>query len=369
MGALWWELPGPRRFIQRVVQALRDGKNIVIGVPEYGPDDIPNALQHALNEDGDWYWQRVDAANHADELPAHVLMERFVGDPPPGELWNANLLAQQASFAGKVVWVSNVTAEAWPRWREFITDYAHACRSRPSYARGLCVIPLFGTLAGENVTPEICLSVHLWRGCVDWLDMMLYTANITPLNGLTRTQGDTALATISHLALWDRHVAEVLANESLESLFNPGAILRRIAVERGWNKLHSKAYTWHQGIVDVVDAQGEKTHSAILALNDTNGELDGRIWSAQVGVIFPLIEEHRRRLLRQLGKRLRTPFTTRFGGVIKEVWDLELGHIAAQVKEYSIPLSKTDRQLLDQLVRIRNSLSHLEVLEPDLLRL
>lgn len=369
MSTLWWELPGPRRFIERVAHDLRDGKNVVIGIPKYGPSDLFSAIQRVLREEGNWYWQRIDATNHEGTPPAHMLIERFVLDPPSGELWNANLLAQQNAFAGQVIWVDDMTAEAWPGWREFITDYAHACRSRPPYARGLCVVPLCGALACESITPDICLSLHLWRGCVDWLDMLLYAANIMPHNSLTRIQRDTALAAIAHLALWDQQVADLLANETLDTIFNPENVLRQMAIERGWNKLPPKSHAWHLGIIDVVDAQGEKKHSAVLALNNTDRELEGRIWSAQVGIMFPLIEEHRRRLLKQLEKRLRIPFVTRFGAVINDVWDLEIGHIAAQVKEHRIPLSMLDRQLLGQLVHIRNCLSHLDVLEPDLLNL
>ena len=63
---------------------------------------------------------------------------------------------------------------------------------------------------------------------------------------------------------------------------------------------------------------------------------------------------------------LRVPFITRFGEAITDIRDLEIGHIESQLTK-NPAVSNSIRQLITQLRKIRNALTHLESLDPALL--
>ncbi len=123
---------------------------------------------------------------------------------------------------------------------------------------------------------------------------------------------------------------------------------------------------WCLGLAEIIDGE-EKTHSAALALCNQSDEIRRRIWSAEVGVLFPYVEEQRQRILRRLAGLLRVPFETRFGEVITDWRDLEIGHIESQIVTNGIPVARETRRMLRQLREIRNCLAHQEVIPKNLL--
>ena len=89
--------------------------------------------------------------------------------------------------------------------------------------------------------------------------------------------------------------------------------------------------------------------------------IEQRIWSAQVGVLFPYVETRRRELLARLRRRLVIPFEAADGRIVREYEDLELSHITAQVRRS--PDARDPAWLLgtlDRLVAVRNSIAHFE---------
>jgi hypothetical protein len=116
---------------------------------------------------------------------------------------------------------------------------------------------------------------------------------------------------------------------------------------------------------DVIDGV-EKEHSALLAIRHDTRALQRRIWSAEVGVMLPFVEERRQDILSRFAGVLRVPFTTPFGAEITNIHDLEISHIENQLSN-NPAVSSNIRQLIRQLRKIRNALSHLEPLDPTLL--
>jgi hypothetical protein len=102
----------------------------------------------------------------------------------------------------------------------------------------------------------------------------------------------------------------------------------------------------------------ERIHSAALCESDSKSAIPHRIWSGQVAVLLPYIEEQRRDVLEQIGDQLRLPFKTRFGEVIRDLESLEIGHIALQVPDLN-GIDPALARLIYKLRDIRNQLSHL----------
>jgi len=366
----WWHLPGPGAYVSRIVKDLRDGKNVVLCMPEHSPDGVGAAVREVLGESDWWLWHTLNIAEDGGDMtPAELLFSRFVPDVIPHAIQNAESLLEQRSFGGRLVWLEGLNGLSWPRWKEFLVEYEHAYRSFPTLERSQFCVTLTGGIALDPPPDAVCLSHHYWRGWVSATDMLLYSSMLVHATKLSILQKRLAAAIAGSLALWDPTVSQRLAEASIETILNPGPILRQIADEREWSFLEkgSQDDLWQSGMLDQIDGRVE-IHSAALILGDPDRELERRIWSAEVGVLFPFVEERRRDILRRFGAFLTVPYLTRFGEVITDVRDLELGHIEAQLANNGLLLNSEIVRLLGLLRGIRNSLSHLEPLPSHLLR-
>ena len=369
MTCFWWQLPGPSQFIDRVVQDFRDGKNVILCLPEHLPSGLSNAIRSELGDDWDWHKISLREETYLD--PVHFLFDLFVGEISPNEVRNARTLAQNQKFAGKIIWLDNLTADIWPAWQKFLSDYEQPCRAIPQLHRTLFIVPLVGEIAIAPPVEDVCLSHQTWQGVVSFLDMLLFTANLFPRKNLSNLQKRVAISAIAHLSLWDFEVSERLAAEKIEQILNPEAILTEIAQERGWycdrTKNISFAESWCQGIKNTIEGE-EKIHSAALGFDAlAQGEIKSRIWRGEVGEIFPFIEERRQEIIQRFSKVLTVPFKTSFGEVIKDLRDLEIGHIEYQLNQTDQIVHPDIRRLIKQLKEMRNSLSHLEPINQDIL--
>jgi hypothetical protein len=110
-----------------------------------------------------------------------------------------------------------------------------------------------------------------------------------------------------------------------------------------------------------------KIHSAALAISGGNAEISHRVWSAEVGILFPFVEKKRHEILDQLNEVLQIPFKTRFGDVIEDLQDLEIGHIESQILTNNIGINPKLWNKIQILRQIRNALAHSEPVPIDLL--
>src|SRR2546427_10046367 len=59
MSRLWWQLPGPSRFVARIIQDLRDGKNTVLDIGENYSQTSPSLPLHRRKKPmgaGEAFW-------------------------------------------------------------------------------------------------------------------------------------------------------------------------------------------------------------------------------------------------------------------------------------------------------------------------
>ena len=159
---------------------------------------------------------------------------------------------------------------------------------------------------------------------------------------------------------YDPLIAVEAAKLDLEDLGDPRKWLLDVATGRGWQA--EMMPTWETGTCDEIEDK-EVVHAALLSLaQDAQKHIDFLLWRAQVGVLFPLLEEERRACLQKYASLLKVPHNTGQGSVINDREELELGHIHYQLYD------RIDRQELArlQLLRdVRNALAHQEVVDPE----
>jgi len=364
MSQLWWQMPGPRRFCLRITESLQEGKNVLLQLPAGYPEGLQGNIHLLVGRPAE-HWRVLSIKSGANYRPIDLLVAQFTGTRPD-RLATAGTLANHPKFKGYIIWIDGVESQNWPLWHQFMLDYEHACRALGEYERSVFCLTLVGSVAETPITPQISLDVWRYEQVAGLLDALLYTATIMPEDRIVGIKRRVAITVIAHLALWDPALCEWLARCPLATILRPAAVLQDFACRRGWDR-GDTTIDWCQGTLQTVDGI-QQQHSAIYAFQQDDRELVRRIWIAQLSEIFPLLEQRRQDLLRDLDGYLSVPFTTNYGEIISEKQDLELGHIVWQLGQLQRAGRRDIRiqqaiQSASRLKKMRDTLAHLKVLD------
>ncbi len=351
----WWQLPGPQRFVEQVLGDLREGRNVVLCLPEHGPQDhglfseLASAFQHTTIE-------RLPADGDTEPL---LLFARLYKLPADAAL-TAHALVQSEAFAGRVFRLEGLTMTTWLRWRDFLENYEHVARNIPLLDRTLFIAPLIGLVAALRPESQVGISVREWDDVVGSLDILLFAAQLLPPRRDPPTLNRLLAATIAHVALFDPEVALRLAERPPSVILEPTPLLLEIAKDRSWTADISDS--WASGTRMTFEGE-PRAHAVLKALN---GDLARRLWRAHVSVLFPEIEERRQLVLQRLGKHLALPWDTGTG-IVTDARYLEIGHIAYQLEGLKHRVPREDRMLVQKLKSLRDRLAHLDAAPLDLI--
>src|SRR5665213_2948796 len=165
----WWTLPGPRSFLARATDELRDGRLVLLLIPEWAPVGICDAVKEALQVGGYIDELLVDAT------PPLVQLFRY-GSISTDEGFSLAVLLRTPFFHNRVLWLRGVDATNWPAWREFLNGFQQVSRNQSVTERLLFVVALEGELALSPAENTGGLSVLKWDDCTSDLDIMLYSS-------------------------------------------------------------------------------------------------------------------------------------------------------------------------------------------------
>jgi hypothetical protein len=349
----WWSLPGPQKFVDAVLQDIRDGKSVFVRMPEYCPKRLSSSLKDGLKDD--FHWLSLTVA--ADRKPLDFLYEFCAPEADVRRLRSVQTLSCEQTFEGHVIWLENVAFADWDAWSCFFTEYERVSRAIPISRRTLFLIPITGEHNDHPLPSGVGISTRKWDGWLMRSDMLLYGASRIPECDST-LELDLRSALVTTLAAWDPDLCESLAPLSLSELIAPKPFLENFARYRKWKiqQLSGPERTWLLGLAHMF--HGRKVpHTCVTSLSNGSGELDALIWRAEIGVLMPYIEEQRQLLLCQYQDLLKTPFITKNGARIDDVYDLEIGMIEFQLYNR---ISAEELKRVTNLKNARNNLSHLE---------
>src|SRR5262245_22330997 len=171
MARLWWQLPGPALFVERVVCSLRSGQNVILCLPEHEPAGLSQAVRTAFADES-VSWSTLTIPGLEGPPPANFLCKRFVPNLPANAFRGAQTLCDSESFSGRLLWLDGISGCVWPAWKDFLDEYQHACRSRSLLGRTLFCVALRGELSLAPPPEDVCLTHHYWRGAVSQLDAL-----------------------------------------------------------------------------------------------------------------------------------------------------------------------------------------------------
>ncbi len=369
----WWRLPGPANYVEAVTASLRREINVALCLPDYLLAGLPQAISREFEETRRWESLR---ATGTDEPGPVQLLSRSL-NLPPGVIRNAQTLCATPAFDGRIIWLEVPDEAGWPAWREFLDEYQDACRLRDKPGRTVFCVALKGRLTLDPPPAGEFLARHYWQGCVGSLDITIFAAELFrqhPLNrqSKARLQKKATIAVAASLAQYDPLLVEWLALEPLERLLDLPAVktlLRTFGQARGWQS--DQAQEWRTGMKDEVEGI-ERVHSAVLALNDQTTEIEARIWSGQIGVLFPFIEEQRQIIIESAEDFSWTIGQVSNGETIRDEQELEINHIASQLESAPPAARWANQHLLRRaqtLREIRNRLAHRKPIAIDQLKL
>ena len=364
MASNWWQLPGPSAYCEDAAQDLREGKNIILKLPENMPGGILDCMHRAFPTEEGGSWSK-HVVQDGDRAPINQLYRSFVIDRKPSDIRNPASLAREEALSGRIIWLEGITTELWPEWKEFLENYAHACRSVDPIERLLFCVPLVGQIANTSPHEDVCLSHHKWLGCVDSLDTLLYTHSCFRKKNVPEPLKRLTIAMTASLAQWDPLIVDDISVLPIENIFDPFFVLQRIAEKRCWSSNDYNSPKWHKGQVNIVDGI-KMIHPALLSVSNKIEAVQQKIWAAQVGIMLPFVETCRQRLLQILPIALKVPYKTRFGEVITSRKGLEIGHIESQIYRNGNYVPPELKYMVPKLREIRNRLAHMEPLSLDL---
>lgn len=357
----WWTIPGPRSFLDTIINDVREGKSVFLILPENTPGRISHSLKEAFREDFDW--EMVNVIQGAN--PVEFLYNLLVPNADPRRLRSESSLAGEQDFQRKLIWIEGIPTEDWVVWSKFFFEYERVSRTVPESRRSLFLIRMMGPAVASIPPKAVGLSCLRWDGWLRRNDIQLFSSGCfrERKSGL---ETDLTAALVSELGGWDPILCEYLADFELSKLIQPAKLLEQFAKERDWcfepGPYDEKA--WSKGFWQTY--HGKRTpHTSLGAFLLGSRFLNRLLWKAEIGILMPYIEEKRQELIEQYRRFLKLPYYSKYG-VINDVYDLEIGMLELLLNQSHAP-SKTILGFITNLKLARNQLSHLTPVDSSVL--
>jgi hypothetical protein len=349
----WTDLPGPKAFLAMVEQDLRESKSILAVVPSCFDDQWIGAIRNKMTNF--YEWQEIP--DTVDEFLRDV-SGRNDGLPLAG----ARELIEQG-LEGRGFVLRNPPLDNWKSWVRFLGEFSELNRNLPEIRRNVFLVATEGTeirMPNEPLLSERRIEGYIRRE--DSLIHILQNADDDAKDGLGRS---IRIHVASELAVWDFRLCEELCHLPAPQLMNPYACLKGYADGRGWGGLGPDSDTQdlrREGLLFTIGGE-EFHHSAWLVIHGKLREVEKRIWTAQVRVLFPIIEEQRMRLLEQL-RKIHSGTVVSWEKDLGEDEELEIGFLHHRMLT-SRAFTPQLNNLAGKLKTIRNKLAHLQICDPN----
>ena len=310
-----WSLPGPQRFIETVEKDIADGVSLVIVFPSVELlaqfcAYYPLLASRHSNVD-------VLDASTQDDTPMEMIKRRFL----EGEVCNFLEEVVDSLFLPQVIILEQFDAcppAQQAAWLNLLNRWGRICHGKGIDNRSI-LLPVLASTAGSLKYPgsDTRFYYRTWAGVLSELDIRMFcrmhASRQSMLEDLWR---ESLLASLSRgdiqlcACLWEaimRSPQEIInrLTEYGERLGYPKEDLQTRL--RGWKAKppdvdlrlspDDKDYGLiSRGITTYTPEYGEEENSAVLAVLGLEDPLTHRLWRAQMALIFPLVDEIRRKL-------------------------------------------------------------------------
>ncbi|MBQ7156110.1 MAG: hypothetical protein IJR85_11225 [Synergistaceae bacterium] len=302
----WWNnITGPRTAVTRIAEAVLEGRSVVLSIPENLAwkasmrGAVHNFSRDRLNND-DIVIETVDAAYDIPDSaePGRFILSRFASGPVSRGYREKSRVSVQDYIRAKnvirnrVVWVKGLNSKNADLWLKFCRGFANK-----SLKDGVFVLEIEGELRENDCRP---LTLVDFGDFISSYDVQLFSS-------LVLDEQDKYPDT------WKKYIAALAASVC--------GINAETADE----------------LIETVDFTAR---SAAEAIRDISGlpysELEHMVWSAQVQVLFPLIEMERVSIVAKwreiIQQALDENYVAQYGERITDACDAELGTLCSMMK-------------------------------------
>jgi len=401
---IWWTLPGNRRYLDSLVDALSEGQSVIINLAALAPQGIETALEQLLAE-RDYRTSRVSLPEEPPALPTSWLYEQLIHDLPVEKARDIHALGSEPTLAGQVILLSVRDGANATAWTQFVSQAQAALRLRSVWERPFFILvarqqppsrlppPDSGLLVRhylpspqrhelrylcsgfiaaqsdldlfQELRLELVIHLGMWDAALCHELRYLCSGFIAAQSDLDLFQ-ELRLELVIHLGMWDAALCQDLSRQPLRELLNPMSLLRSWAEALGWNAGDTvedrTAETRLSGRSGTFTG-GNLAHSAMAALRGDQREINRRLWKAQIAVIFPYIEERRAYWVEKTRHLLRPPFQTGPDSKVNSAEDLEIGQLLYFIRARGQENAFGSLREVIWLKEARHKLAHLEVLD------
>ena len=363
-------LPGPRRFLARVLERRARGGVTGVRLPG-GLADLDAAFTSALEEEvrhrEGLRLEIINLAGGDARSPAHVIGARAGGRLRVRSIAD---LAGVDDLAGRTFLVRGADRTTWGLWSLFLQRLRKLNAGLDDFCPAVIfIVPLATPPREERETfgPD---GVSVWQGVLGRSDVSLYAlADGTSPGGIfDRLARETCI----EVAGWNLPLLEFLLEQDDELQVDPRAALR----EGAYAAVGGRDVCWEEGLVDVWEGWPRVDTLALLAA-EREEEVRKRVWRAHASTLFPVIDEIRSGVVRRHLERMkgffqdggwrRTPTEGFPPPVLRtDPFQLELGEVLKICADW---LDHDERQLLRAANALRRRMAHMEPARADEVRI
>ena len=356
----WWNhITGPNVVVSSVVSALLNGKMVVLKVPSDLPwrHSMRSAVHTAFSERSDCSDVVIELIDLRDEnarqvQPGRFILDRFAtptisrGYREKSKVTVQEYISAKDIIKNRIVWIKGIDLDVAGEWIRFCRGF-----SQRSASQGLFVLEVNENI---SVAENNLLRVINFSDCVSNYDVQLFNSFVL---GNQKQYSDG----------WKKYIAVCTA-----SICGIDAEISQIMLQ----KLDFRVESPLEGIGQIDQMpdfmrRGENGSNHVL-WHYRNGDialLEHRLWSAQVQVLFPMIELERVELIGRYESQIREVLAsggiTQYNQILQEPMDVELGTLSylmgAKMEDgfYTLYIpSEEDRERIRFLHTCRNQLAH-----------
>ncbi len=351
----WWNrITGPNFIVNSVARSLSEGKSVFLLIP----DDLPwraemrAIIENAYRQDygnSNVYFSPVDVSEECqEEMPGDYILKTFAKKNQTGYRQGSSQSIQsyiinKGILNNRIIWVKGLTNRSIKIWKDFCEAF-----NSSSLETGLFVI-------------EINESIK----CVDsdHISVINYSSFVNPYD----------VQLFSQYLLFDNHNYDGRWKEYLSILVsklceNDGEIAEHII-----SNYSLKKSSMIEIIVKVSDqpefgrrgASPESNNLLRFARQNDIGEINKRIWAAQLQYLFPIVENIRISIITKVSNQI-SPYlheVIQFGESVTDVLDLEVGSLDFLIQRHlNDSVLKEKTKLLHDC---RNKLAHRSICDLD----
>ena len=366
----WFNLLGPAQFISRIIDGFRDGLSYVLQLPYNIHADLMDAITQALQYN-ELVWEYIYSEPTLE--PIDILYTYFnPGGRAVTEDARLRELYRQPEFKCKVLIPKAFPESSIPAWVGFMERFAHFTRNNINQAERteilLIVVSDRRPLVKQS---DPLLANKIVDDIVQKCDMVYFAHQLLAQQQRSPEKIQLHAEIAATLALWDFRLCEKLCRIQLNQLldfcnaqsYQESTVYRMLlnyAQESGWQEITENSNEhdlWRAGIQHGFENQSEE-HSAYLAIKGQHKKLCKRVWTAQITVLFPIIEKYRQHYVNQYRNFLIEDRTAYNGQTYDcHIENLEIGQIWYQLYSHK-KIPERSRKHLTVLRNVRNEIAH-----------